>query len=354
MGIPTVVFDPGYSSYDAEEVCSFLDWKDADSRVIKLFKAPRVAWKVTVSGYAPDRITVSRNKDVAEKDLERPDDDAIRSMHKQFLQPQKCLYLYLDANGYPMFFGDKSAMVATDKDFYQTLPELTVDALSDFIKDLDKNIKTTYFIGPSSSICFVRRNSVPRLFYPFLIDFIEERYPTLREAGEAQQFITEASLRIFLTFFISWKTGIFLPTASCILPESYLFAVSLDGYLESPFGIDGLPNDLTKDLTKMMPRLSPAAKSDTIVSSPVSSDPRLVEIVKSRMKNPITSFYTPDVLTDTNIKDSIDTFVRMSWVSFLASILDFRDSGMGEALISLILALIASSLAIMITAAFSK
>jgi hypothetical protein len=329
MGEPQVVFDPGYTNYDMEDICSFLDWKEHDVRNQKLFKSPRVAWKVTISGYAPDRISVSKNKEIAEKDLERPDEDTIRQLHKKYLQQQKCLYLYLDANGEPLFFGDKNAMVATDENFYDTLPNLTVDDLSDFVKDLNKNVKEFCFVGPSSSIHYARKVSLPRLFYPFLLDYIEERYPTLREPGEAQQFISESALRILLTFFISWKTGIFLPMASCSIPESYLFAVSLDGYLDSPFGVDGLPPELTKDFTKMMPKLPAVNKPDVAASSPavatnvstgksIVSNPSLIEVVKHRASSPISPFYNPEVITDTNIKDSIDTFVSMSWVSFIA------------------------------------
>ena len=336
MGEPQVIFDPGYTTYDMEDICSFLDWKEHDARKLKLFKSPRIAWKITISGYAPDRISVSKNKDIAEKDLERPDEDTIRQLHKKYLQPQKCLYLYLDVNGFPLFFGDKNAMVAADENFYDTLPNLTVDDLSDFVKDLDKSIKEICFVGPSSSIYYARKTNLPRLFYPFLLDYIEERYPTLREPGEAQQFISESALRILLTFFISWKTGVFLPMTSCSIPESYLFAVSLDGYLDSPFGVDGLPSELTKDFTKMMPKLSVINKPDgeiTDVSRTASStdgainvstgksvvsNPDLIEIVKHRASSPASSFYSKDVITDTNIKDSIDTFVNMSWVSFVA------------------------------------
>ena len=149
------------------------------------------------------------------------------------------------------------------------------------------------------------------------------------------QFITDSGLRVLLSYFIALHSKSILPLALCILPESYLFAVSLDGYMSSPFGVDGLPNDLTRDFTKMMPRLSgegqrvitispessasPSAES-VVVGKNTISDEALTEIVKSRISNPRSPFYSGGIITDTNIKDSLNEFVSMSWTSFLSCI----------------------------------
>lgn len=335
MGKPEVCFDSYYSAFDPDDVCASIDWKDSNSKKLRLYAAPKIAWKMSVSGYSPDRISISKNKDFPEKDTERPDEDMLRDLHKQFLQAGKCLYLYLDANAVPLFFGDKTAMIAIEKDFYNSLPELSLEILCDFINDLEKNIKTTYFIGPRDSVYHVRKTSIGKLFYPFMIDWIEDVYPTFREPGDAAQFITDSGLRILLSYFIALHSKSIIPLGLCALPENYLFVVSLDGYMSSPFGVDGLPNDLTRDFTKMMPRLSgdgqrvitipPANSSSTIesnavIGSSVIPDEALTEIVKSRMSNPKHPFYTGGVITETNIKDSLDEFVSMSWTSFLSCI----------------------------------
>lgn len=331
MGKPEVCFDAYYSAFDSDDVSPSADWKDVEQRKLKLYTAPKIAWKMSVSGYSPNRISVSKNKDFPEKDTERPDEDMMRTLHQQYLQSGKCLYLYLDANAYPVFFGDKSALISTEKDFYDSLPELSLEVLGDLVDNLDKNIKTTYLIGPRDLVYHIRKTSVGKLFHPFMLDWIEKAYPTLREPGDAAQFITDSGLRVLLSYFIALHTKSIIPLGLCALPESYLFAVSLDGYMSSPFGVDGLPTELTKDITKMMfrgeqkvvlipPVTPPVSESKVAIGSNVISDATLTEIVKSRISNPKTPFFDGGMLTDTNIKDSLDEFVSMSWISFLSCI----------------------------------
>lgn len=335
MGDPKVTFDNAYSSFDSEDVAAFLDWKDFENDGLRMYTSPRIVWRVTVSGYTPERISVSRNKDVVEKDVERPDEDMIAALYKHYVQASKCNYLYLDANGIPIFFGDKSTLVCVEEHLYDTLPKISLDQVRDLIRDLDKSIKTTYFISPRDMVFYCRKSGVGKLFYPFLREWIERSYQGLLDPGDAAQMMSEEGLRVLLSYFIAKTTGHYIPISNCIFPQAYQFIVSLDGYLDSPFGATGLPDGLIKDIKKMMPSPSgsitlkaefkertasthPGENKIITPSNRVISDPALLEIVKTRMTNDITPFYDTGIITSTDLKDPITDFVSMSWVSFMA------------------------------------
>jgi len=266
-----------YREFCPYEIGKYVTPEVIENLELKMFEAPKIAFKVELSSYNRNKIDVLRCKSLG-KDIIPPSDKEILEISEIFADEAKTINVWLGINGMPYFISSADGAKLIDMTLYEKAEPMTIEFLKEMsLSKKDKDIENYYVVSSEADVYYLRdKNGLSKLFIPHMLEWFDKYFPGLMVADEHENGtkISKLGFRILLQMFIL-ETWAFVNTAPETFSPQHKFTVAIPELIDSVLGGGlKLAERQTKQLEKMSSlktSLSPIDRSffpDNIISNP--------------------------------------------------------------------------------------